>query len=92
LEHIVEGGTNPLKLIADIADDPEIDLKTRFEAAKELCKYIIPNLPKQIEVKHEHEIVLTQEQILNRFKQIEQELMNPTVIDAVFEEELKRGP
>lgn len=88
LWRIEESGSNPLTVIQDIMDDPEIDIKLRFEAAREMCKYIIPNLPRQIEVKNTHEIVMTQEQIIKRFKQIQQEVENPVVIDVVFQEAL----
>jgi hypothetical protein len=89
LEHILDGGTNPLTFIANVMDDEDADIKLRFEAARELNKYITPNLPRQIEVKNTHEVIMTQEQILLRFKQIEEELKTPVTIDAVFEEVLR---
>lgn len=69
-----------------IMDNEDIDVDTRMTAAKELAKYIIPNLPRQIEVKATHTVELTEEQIFARFRQLEQQRAQLPSIDAVFEE------
>lgn len=77
IRHIKETSDNPLVVMAEIMTNPSNSDKLRLTAAEALAKYIVPTLPQTMELKVDHfnNNDLTQEQLMIRLQQIQQELI-----------------
>lgn len=101
--NMLQESDNPLTVIAEIMNHPAIDnilediesdpkdvlqaLRLRLQAASDLGNHIIPALPKELTINHNHfEIELTQEQIMQKLADVGLELAKLELKDIVSEQ------